>query len=131
MSSSDWRVPLTANDVKPNLKGVSTSLSSVDVPKRGTQAVSKLVSRPLLLQVCKVYLGSFNDKPIRSDLNPAGVELFEREQEKLLQDLFEIPQRSCDRKVWPFTTELHLIWPSHCAADLWTPAVLQLLHDLC
>lgn len=52
-----------------------------------------------LVQVCKVYLGFFNDKPIRSDLNPKGLELFEKEQEKLLQDLYEIPQRSCDRKV--------------------------------
>lgn len=50
-------------------------------------------------QVCKVYLGSFNDKAIRADLNPNGRELFEKEQENLLQDLYEIPQRSCDRKV--------------------------------
>lgn len=54
------------------------------------------------LQVCKVYIGSFNaDKPVRSDLNPAGVELFEKEQSDLLQDLYDIPQRACDRKVWP------------------------------
>lgn len=52
-----------------------------------------------ILQVCKVYLGSFNDKPIRTDLNPNGKELFEKEQQNLLQDLYEIPQRSCDRKV--------------------------------
>lgn len=51
------------------------------------------------MQVCKVYLGSFNDKPVRNDLNPNGQQLFEMEQEKLLQDLYEIPQRSCDRKV--------------------------------
>ena len=52
------------------------------------------------LQVCKVYIGSFNaDKPVRSDLNPAGVELFEKEQSDLLQDLYDIPQRACDRKV--------------------------------
>ena len=52
------------------------------------------------VQVCKVYLGSFNaDAPIRSDLNPAGVELFNKEQGDLLNDLYEIPQRSCDRKV--------------------------------
>lgn len=47
-----------------------------------------------------MYLGSFNaDNPIRSDLNPAGVELFTKEQGDLLNDLYEIPQRSCDRKV--------------------------------
>ena len=54
----------------------------------------------LLFQVCKVYIGSFNaDKPIRTDMNPSGEELFNKEQSDLLQDLFEIPQRSCDRKV--------------------------------
>ena len=53
------------------------------------------------MQVCKVYIGSFNaDKPIRTDMNPSGEELFNKEQADLLQDLFEIPQRSCDRKVW-------------------------------
>lgn len=54
------------------------------------------------MQVCKVYIGSFNaDKPIRTDLNPAGLELFEKEQADLLQDLFDIPQRACDRKASP------------------------------
>ncbi|CAL8464390.1 g3925 [Coccomyxa elongata] len=54
-------------------------------------------------EVCKVYIGSFNaDKPIRTDLNPAGQELFEKEQADLLQDLFDIPQRACDRKVNEF-----------------------------
>ena len=58
--------------------------------------------RRLAGQVCKVYLGSFNaGAPIRSDLNPAGRELFEKEQGALLNDLYEIPQRSCDRKVRP------------------------------
>ena len=52
------------------------------------------------LQVCKVYIGSFNaSNPIRDDVNPHGKELFEKEQANLLQDLFEIPQRSTDRKV--------------------------------
>lgn len=52
--------------------------------------------------MCKVYIGSFNaDKPIRTDMNPSGEELFNKEQSDLLQDLFEIPQRSCDRKVTP------------------------------
>ena len=53
-----------------------------------------------MLQVCKVYIGSFNaSNPIRNDVNPHGKELFEKEQANLLQDLFEIPQRSTDRKV--------------------------------
>ena len=53
-----------------------------------------------MLQVCKVYIGSFNaSNPIRDDVNPHGKELFEKEQANLLQDLFEISQRSTDRKV--------------------------------
>lgn len=62
-----------------------------------------------MLQVCKVYLGSFNDRPIRTDLNPHGRELFEKEQQNLLQDLYEIPQRSCDRKVSPFSWSIRLL----------------------
>ena len=59
-----------------------------------------MIQSSMCLQVCKVYIGSFNaDKPVRSDLNPAGVELFEKEQSDLLQDLYDIPQRACDRKV--------------------------------
>jgi hypothetical protein len=54
------------------------------------------------MQVCRVYIGSFNaNVPIRTDLNPDGVKLFEKEQADLLQDLYEIPQRSCDRRVSP------------------------------
>eukprot|EP00884_Botryococcus_braunii_P005177 jgi/Botrbrau1/14660/Bobra.0108s0021.1 len=54
-------------------------------------------------EVCRVYIGSFNaNVPIRSDLNPDGVKLFEKEQADLLQDLYEIPQRSCDRRVNEF-----------------------------
>lgn len=63
---------------------------------------SSMPKAAAVLQVCKVYLGSFNaDKPIRTDLNPAGAELFAKEQSDLLNDLYEIPQRSCDRKVNP------------------------------
>ncbi len=61
----------------------------------------------VLLQVCKVYIGSFNaDRPVRTDLNPAGAELFEKEQADLLQDLFDIPQRACDRKARAFPPPL-------------------------
>ena len=74
------------------------------------------------VQVCKVYLGSFNaGAPIRSDLNPAGQELFQKEQAALLNDLYEIPQRSCDRKVctlvcarpfkWKLASHVRLSWP--------------------
>lgn len=48
----------------------------------------------------QVYIGSFNsDAPINAAKNPHCVELFKAEQEDLLSDLYEIPSRSCDRKV--------------------------------
>jgi EH domain-containing protein 1 len=46
---------------------------------------------------------SFNaGHPIREDVNPTGRSLFEREQEDLLHDLYDIPARSCDRRVNEF-----------------------------
>lgn len=46
---------------------------------------------------------SFNaGAPIRDDVNPTGRVLFEREQEDLLHDLYDIPARSCDRRVNEF-----------------------------
>jgi EH domain-containing protein 1 len=48
----------------------------------------------------QVYIGSFNSEaPIDAAKNPHCVELFEKEQAQLLHDLYEIPSRSCDRKV--------------------------------
>lgn len=50
--------------------------------------------------VVQVYIGSFNsDAPINASKNPHCVELFKAEQDQLLSDLYEIPSRSCDRKV--------------------------------
>eukprot|EP01026_Neomeris_dumetosa_P031985 TRINITY_DN2534_c0_g2_i1.p1 TRINITY_DN2534_c0_g2~~TRINITY_DN2534_c0_g2_i1.p1 ORF type:complete len:563 (-),score=89.04 TRINITY_DN2534_c0_g2_i1:198-1886(-) len=54
-------------------------------------------------EVVRVYIGSFNaGKPIRDDINPFGKELFESEQNDLLKDLYELPQRGCDRKMNEF-----------------------------
>ncbi|KFM29283.1 EH domain-containing protein 1 [Auxenochlorella protothecoides] len=54
-------------------------------------------------EVCRVYIGSFNaSNPIRDDVNPTCKPLFEKEQEDLLHDLYDIPARSCDRKVNEF-----------------------------
>lgn len=47
-----------------------------------------------------MYIGSFNDN--QESLVESGhynQELILREQEDLLNDLYEIPHRSCDRKV--------------------------------
>ncbi|EIE18740.1 hypothetical protein COCSUDRAFT_38543 [Coccomyxa subellipsoidea C-169] len=92
-------------------------------------------------EVCKVYIGSFNaDKPIRTDLNPAGLELFEKEQADLLQDLFDIPQRACDRKVNEFVkrvraAKIHTLIIGHLRKQM--PAMMgkqkaqeKLLRDL-
>ena len=54
-------------------------------------------------EVCRVYIGSFNaSSPIKQDINPSCTALFEKEQEDLLHDLYDIPARSCDRKVNEF-----------------------------
>ena len=53
-------------------------------------------------EVCKVYVGSFNDKPPVTTNNVLGEELFMKEHEALKKDLLDIPQRSCDRKVNEF-----------------------------
>lgn len=53
-------------------------------------------------EVCKVYVGSFNTEPPRTDDNQLGAELFAREQADLKKDLLDIPQKSCDRKVNEF-----------------------------
>ena len=55
-------------------------------------------------------LCSFNaSQPIRADVNPAGRGLFEREQEDLLHDLYEIPARSCDRRVNEFVKRVRCV----------------------
>jgi EH domain-containing protein 1 len=53
-------------------------------------------------EVVKVYVGSFNTKPVDTTRNPLGSLLFEKEQQDLLHDLYEIPSRACDRKVNEF-----------------------------
>jgi hypothetical protein len=54
-------------------------------------------------EVVRVYVGSFNpDAPISTARNPHGAALFEAEQKELLEALYEIPQRSADRKINEF-----------------------------
>eukprot|EP00252_Welwitschia_mirabilis_P018650 TRINITY_DN4149_c0_g1_i1.p1 TRINITY_DN4149_c0_g1~~TRINITY_DN4149_c0_g1_i1.p1 ORF type:complete len:544 (-),score=111.30 TRINITY_DN4149_c0_g1_i1:210-1841(-) len=54
-------------------------------------------------EVMRVYIGSFNDKPIaQAASGPIGKELFEREQEDLLSDLKDIPRKACDRRINEF-----------------------------
>ncbi|KXZ52131.1 hypothetical protein GPECTOR_10g760 [Gonium pectorale] len=70
-------------------------------------------------EVCKVYVGSFNSEaPINERVNPYGKPLFEAEQKQLLADLYEIPQRSTDRKINEFVkrvraAKIHILLIGH------------------
>ncbi|KAF8073195.1 EHD1 [Scenedesmus sp. PABB004] len=75
-------------------------------------------------EVCKVYIGSFNaDAPIDATKNPHCVDLFGKEQAQLLHDLYEIPTRSCDRKINEFVKRvrafrIHLLIMGHMRAHM-------------
>ncbi|KAJ3678429.1 hypothetical protein LUZ60_002232 [Juncus effusus] len=63
-------------------------------------SLGKVLNTP---EVMRVYIGSFNDKPIsESAVGPLGKELFEKEQEDLLSDLNDIPKKACDRRINEF-----------------------------
>ncbi|XP_006646902.1 EH domain-containing protein 1-like [Oryza brachyantha] len=63
-------------------------------------SLGKVLNTP---EVARVYIGSFNDKPVNeSAVGPIGKDLFEKEQEDLLCDLKDIPKKACDRRVNEF-----------------------------
>ncbi|KAG8058151.1 hypothetical protein GUJ93_ZPchr0002g26387 [Zizania palustris] len=63
-------------------------------------SLGKVLNTP---EVARVYIGSFNDKPVsESAVGPIGKDLFEKEQEDLLCDLKDIPKKACDRRVNEF-----------------------------
>ncbi|XP_076958073.1 EH domain-containing protein 1-like [Bidens hawaiensis] len=63
-------------------------------------SLGKVLNTP---EVMRVYIGSFNDKPINTtDDGPLGTVLFEKEQDDLLNDLKDIPKKSCDRRINEF-----------------------------
>lgn len=63
-------------------------------------SLGKVLNTP---EVNRVYIGSFNDKPINdAAIGPIGKDLFEREQEDLLSDLKDIPRKACDRRINEF-----------------------------
>lgn len=72
----------------------------------------------------QVYIGSFNsDAPISEAKNPYGRPLFEAEQADLLKDLYDIPARSCDRKVNEFVKrvrafKIHMLIIGHIKAQM-------------
>ncbi|KAB1215148.1 EH domain-containing protein 1 [Morella rubra] len=60
-------------------------------------SLGKVINTP---EVMRVYIGSFNDKPVNeAATGPIGKELFEKEQEDLLADLKDIPKKACDRRI--------------------------------
>ncbi|KAK6149359.1 hypothetical protein DH2020_016884 [Rehmannia glutinosa] len=60
-------------------------------------SLGKVLNTP---EVMRVYIGSFNDKPINeAAAGPIGKALFEKEQDDLLTDLKDIPKKACDRRV--------------------------------
>lgn len=63
-------------------------------------SLGKVLNTP---EVNRVYIGSFNDKPINeASSGPLGKELFEKEQDDLLTDLKDIPKKACDRRINEF-----------------------------
>ncbi|KAM3343252.1 EH domain-containing protein 1-like [Capsicum galapagoense] len=79
-------------------------------------------------EVSRVYIGSFNDKPIDEDLTgPLGKELFEKEQDDLLTDLKNIPKKACDRRINEFVkraraAKIHAYIISHLKKEM--PAMM-------
>ncbi|KAF5730526.1 EH domain-containing protein 1 [Tripterygium wilfordii] len=63
-------------------------------------SLGKVLNTP---EVMRVYIGSFNDKPVNeAAVGPIGKELFEKEQDNLLSDLKAIPKKACDRRINEF-----------------------------
>ncbi|KAJ9182612.1 hypothetical protein P3X46_006588 [Hevea brasiliensis] len=60
-------------------------------------SLGKVLNTP---EVMRVYIGSFNDKPVNeAAVGPIGKELFEKEQEDLLSNLKDIPKKACYRRL--------------------------------
>lgn len=88
-------------------------------------SLGKVLNTP---EVMRVYIGSFNDKPVNENISgPIGKELFEREQEDLLADLKDIPKKACDRRINEFVkraraAKIHAYIISHLKKEM--PAMI-------
>ncbi|KDP39189.1 hypothetical protein JCGZ_00946 [Jatropha curcas] len=88
-------------------------------------SLGKVVNTP---EVVRVYIGSFNDKPVNeAAVGPIGKELFEKEQEDLLSDLKDIPKKACDRRINEFVkraraAKIHAYIISHLKKEM--PAMM-------
>ncbi|XP_050233136.1 EH domain-containing protein 1-like [Mercurialis annua] len=88
-------------------------------------SLGKVLNTP---EVARVYIGSFNDKPIdEENVNPLFRELFEKEQDDLLMDLVDIPKKACDRRINEFVkraraAKIHAYIISHLKKEM--PAMM-------
>ncbi|KAJ4704005.1 EH domain-containing protein 1-like [Melia azedarach] len=88
-------------------------------------SLGKVLNTP---EVVRVYIGSFNDKPINEGfIGPIGRELFEKEQNDLLMDLIDIPKKACDRRINEFVkraraAKIHAYIISHLKKEM--PAMM-------
>ncbi|CAK8538848.1 unnamed protein product [Lathyrus sativus] len=88
-------------------------------------SLGKVLNTP---EVSRVYIGSFNDKPVNDAVSgPIGKELFEKEQEDLLSDLKDIPKAACDRRINEFVkraraVKIHAYIISHLKKEM--PAMM-------
>ncbi|KAJ8527659.1 hypothetical protein K7X08_015110 [Anisodus acutangulus] len=88
-------------------------------------SLGKVLNTP---EVSRVYIGSFNEKPINeAATGPIGKELFEKEQDDLLTDLKDIPKKACDRRINEFVkraraAKIHSYLISHLKKEM--PAMI-------
>ncbi|KAK4485028.1 hypothetical protein RD792_007636 [Penstemon davidsonii] len=84
-------------------------------------SLGKVLNTP---EVSRVYIGSFNDKPVNeASMGPIGKELFEKEQDDLLLDLIDIPKKACDRRINEFVkraraAKIHAYIISHLKKEM-------------
>ncbi|KAM7264778.1 hypothetical protein ACFE04_002461 [Oxalis oulophora] len=88
-------------------------------------SLGKVLNTP---EVVRVYIGSFNDKPIdEANIGPMWKELFEKEQDNLLADLVDIPKKAIDRRINEFVkraraAKIHAYIISHLKKEM--PAMM-------
>ncbi|KAK4369734.1 hypothetical protein RND71_009209 [Anisodus tanguticus] len=88
-------------------------------------SLGKVLNTP---EVVRVYIGSFNDKPVNEEaVGPTGKDLFEKEQDDLLDDLIDIPKKACDQRINEFVkraraTKIHSYIISHLKKEM--PALM-------
>ncbi|PKA50641.1 hypothetical protein AXF42_Ash017980 [Apostasia shenzhenica] len=88
-------------------------------------SLGKVLNTP---EVMRVYIGSFNDKPVNeAAMGPLGKELFEKEQDDLISDLKDLPKKACDHKINEFVkraraAKIHAYIISHLKKEM--PAMM-------